>query len=219
LHTDAGQKALARNLMQCARILETTDAQQSALCRFEASLLLAKPGEADPALEKLQTPNEVLRWRSHAGYHPRMPSLDTLKNLAAYVDKNGSVNACDVRLALYAACFTWHNAVAGEHQYAIEVNTALGKIVQGLDHKACEETVAFLGAGILRNNSSSDDEDPGLYLMNALTFMPGVAHGSELKQLAVSWLSTHDANPAVARKEAAIHESLGLLKILLRVAD
>jgi serine/threonine protein kinase len=219
LQTEAGQIALAKGLTQCARIMEAGNALQATRCRFEAALLLAKPGAADSALSKLQAPDEVLRWRSHAGYRPRTSSLNTLRSLAMYVEKSGSINACDVGLALYSACFTWRNAVAGEHQYAIEVNTALGAVLRGLDHRSSEDAVAFLSAGILGNSTSSPADSPCLYLMNALTFMPGVAHGSELKLLANSWLATHDKEPEVAEKEVAIHNSLSLLRTLLQVPD
>ncbi|MEI6217797.1 MAG: hypothetical protein WCP86_02765, partial [bacterium] len=219
LQTASGQIALAKGLTQCARIMKAGNALQSTRCRFEAALLLAKPGASDSTLSKLQAPDEVLRWQSHAGYRPRTSSLNTLRSLAMYVEKRGSINACDVGLALYSACFTWRNAVAGEHQYAIEVNTALGTVVRGLDHKSSEDAVAFLSAGILGNRPSSKDDASCLYLMNALTFMPGVAHGSELKLLATSWLSSHAKTPEVAEKEAAIHDSVSLLRTLLQVPD
>lgn len=216
LQSDTGQTALATSLTQYAAELEAVSARQSAKCRFEAALLLARPGEANAAMEQIKVPEEAARWRAHARYAPRTSALDTLRNLADYAGGSGSMDSFDMRLAVYAAFYTWRNAVAGERQYALEVNTALGAILNGLDGRASGEVVAFLAGPILRDGGTAQDGEPCLYMMNALSFMPGLAHGSELKRQAASWLGSHGADPIVLRKEAAIRESLDLLKTLLR---
>jgi len=219
LQTDEGQKVLATNLAQCATDLESGSATQSAKCRFESALLLSKPGEINPSLEKLRGPIDTDRWFAHAKYLPSTSTLDSLKHLAIYAEKKGIIDPGDFKLALYSAFYTWRNAVAGEHQYALEVNTALGAILNGFDRKSSEAVIAFLGTPVLQNNPTARDVEPCLYMMHALSFMPGLAHGSELKRQATAWIGDHSADQAVAQKEADVRESVSLLKTLLNVAE
>lgn len=216
LLSDSGQADLARVLAQCSVETAAVSKKQSALCIFESALLLSKPGKPDASMEKLQGPDEVACWRAHSAYTPRASSIETLRHLASYAVRNAVTNDFDINLALFSAFYTWRNAVAGERQYALEVNTALGTILSGMDAGLSEKVISSLESAILKDDTSSQGEDPYLYMMNAMSLMPGLAHGSELKRRATSWLGAHGADPAVARKEAEMRQSLDLLKSLLQ---
>ncbi|MEI6972013.1 MAG: serine/threonine-protein kinase [bacterium] len=213
---DTGQSDLAAILSAYAAEMATVSTQQSARCRFEAAVLLSKPGTPDAALEKLQAPDEVACWRAHAGYSPRTSSIETLRNLAVYAGSNAVTNDFDLRLGLFSAFYTWRNAVAGERQYAMEVNTALGTILSRLDAGTSADVISYLGAAALRDSQNGQEDDPGLFMIKAMTFMPGLAHGSDLKRQAAAWLANHGSDPVVARKEAAMRDALDLLQSLLK---
>lgn len=219
LQSDEGQKVLAKNLAQCATDLESSSVTQSAKCRFESALLLSKPGEINPSPEKLRGPIDTDRWLAHAKYAPATSTLDSLKHLAAYVEKKGDIDPGDYRMALYSAFYTWRNAVVGEHQYAMEVNTSLGAILNGFDQKSSEAVITFLGTAVLQEHQTAQDGEPCLYMMHALSFMPGLAHGSELKRQATAWIGAHGADQIVVQKEAGIRESVSLLRTLLKVTE
>ena len=212
-----GRKALADELtLRAAELTGIGSSSQSARCLFEAALLRSKPGEINPELQNLREPAEVACWRAHARYAPRTSSIDTLKNLAAYAGKNGAISPSDTRLALYSASYTWRNAVAGENQYALHVNVELGTILGTLDRKSSEGVIAFLGDAILKDDAPVPDESPGLYMMTALSLMPGLAYGSDLKGQATAWLADHGTNAVVVRKEMETREAIDLLKTLLK---
>jgi hypothetical protein len=143
--------------------------------------------------------------------------MEVLRNMADCVRGSGDTDANDIRLALYAAYYTWRNAVAGEDAYAMEVNDHLGVILGSLDTARTKETMAFLIRGSAEKARQGQTEHAGLYVLHAIAFMPGLAHGSDLKAQAQAWLDRNAAGSDLEEEEIA--ESVSLLRNLLGVKE
>jgi len=219
LRNQDGQKTLAISLRQCASELKLSSPQQSGRCLLEAAMLDAKPGEFGASFEKATQPVDVLVWRAHARYTPRTSSLHVLRDLAQFADNKGITTFQDVRLTLYSAYYTWHNAIAGERQYAAEVSSSLGRVLGVMDRQMSRQTIDFLAADITRRSLPAEPPSSSLYMMEALSFIPGLAQGSEIKQQAQSWINEHRNEQTFMEKESKISSSLQLLRSLLKVSE
>ena len=211
------RKSFARDLRTCANSVKDRAADVSLLCLFESALLETSPARVIRQFTNTDHPPEFFACRAHTAYSPGSSCLDTLQDAVAYVEAGGRPDPYDIRLVLFAAYYTWRNAVAGEYAYAQKVNAQLGTFLGRLDSAGNDAVIAALAVGSLNPDSAEADWQACTYMMEALSFMPGLAHGSELKQSVVKWLDEHRTKPPVSDRLNKLRDPLNLLRDLLTI--
>ena len=179
------------------------------LCSMESALLAANPGTFPGDLEGAKRPAELYRWRAHANYRPERSALEVMRDLAVYASGDGDLNEFDVRLILFAAYYSWRNAIEGETAYARRIRTYLRTVLMRADAEATSRAMQFLEDTCMRG-TDADSESPGLYLMHALTCLdpvPDVTNKAEM------WVTSNSEN--YAHRIERIKPQLELLGRLL----
>ena len=181
------------------------------LCAMESALLKTKPGIFPDESESADRFAELYRWRAHANYQPETSALDVVRDMERYASMDGDLNEFDMRLVLFAAYYSWRNAIEGETKYAVRVGWALDKVLAQADAETIQDAMEYLEQAAARRGDH-DKEFPALYLMHGLTLLrsnPDVATKAE------SWLESHRS--IYARRLAKIEPQLELLESLLAV--
>ncbi len=208
-------KSLARDLKAHGDSVRTRPADVSNQCLFESALLEKSPARVIRQFSDSARPPEFFACRAHTAYTPNASCLDTLQDAVAFVEAGGQPDMYDIQLVLFASCYTWRNAVAGEYAYAQKANTLLGAFFARLDSTDNDVVMSILAAGALNRDSDQSDWMPCTYMMEALSLMPGLAHGSNLKQRVEQWLDEYRSRRPVSDRLAELSEPLNLLRALL----
>lgn len=207
---------LARGLTKLSEQLKSRHPIHALVSEFDSVLLTHKPMRIIVKYRKASDPTFMYCWRAHATYSPRISSMDALRDLEKFATRGGPLSDYDVRLALYSAYYTWQNAIEDEHTYAVEVNHSLGKILTGMDPALTAKIMTFLSRNALGPDTPDGNDRVAIYMLEALSFMPGLPHGSALKTRATRWLENNLKNRLVAGRRKEARRSLDLLKQLLR---
>jgi len=213
LGAERGRRALAAALIELARDLRRKGHDEPARqCDFESEILKANPAVFPAEYVKATQPLSVYRWRAHASYQPNHSSLDVLRDLASYARKRGAMNEYDIRMALFAAYYTWINAIEEESEYAKETERLLATVVARARPNDAQRVMQYL-VDLDKEVRVDAQAYPSLYVMVALTNMAGE---SSLKSAAAAWLrSKRDRDPTVRRKLSEMKADLELLHKLL----
>jgi serine/threonine protein kinase len=206
---------LARALAHLSGQLKSRHPVHALVSEFDSVLLTHKPMKIIVKYRKASDPTFMYCWRAHATYSPRISSMDALRDLEKFATRGGPLSDYDVRLALYSGYYTWQNAIEDEHAYAVEVNHSLGKILTGLDPALTTRIMTFLSDTALGPDTPDGNDRVAIYMIEALSFMPGLPHGSALKTQATRWLENNSENRLVAGRRKEARRSIKLLKQLL----
>lgn len=184
-------------------------AQQAVL---EQALLGAEPAVFPGEHENTTSPAGFLRWRAHANYQPEVSSLDVLEDLGRFASQNGALNQFDLRLVMFAAYYSWRNAIDGETDYARKVETSLAQVLSKASEKDAQQAIQFL-IGYIEEGGDDDEEYPGLYMMRAVSSM---TMDSPAVQAAKAWMVQNAGAPPYSNRMVSIKPQTDLLQRLLK---
>ncbi len=213
LETARQRRALATSLRELAEECRRQGlAEEAAIAEFHRAVLESQPQLFPREMSGLDTPLDLRRWRAHANYQPEVSSLDVLADLSGYAAGGGPLNEFDLRLAFFAAYYSWRNAIDGENEYAQRVRDYLKAVIERADADTADAAVDFL---IEFAETAFDDEEefPGLYVMRAVSRMSSEAPA--VKQ-ARDWLASNGSLPPFSDHFAAIQPQVDLLDRLLQ---
>ena len=213
LSTAETRRTLAESLAELS-----TDAKQRGFTALagttllEAGLLKSKPQVFPGEYDGLTEPPGFLRWRAHATYQPEVSSLDVLDDLGNFATRGGNMNEYDLRLVMFAAYYSWRNAIDGEFTYARDVEQSFSKVLTRATSSDAKRAVDFM-IGYIEEGPDGEEEYPGLYMMFAVSW---IQPDSPVTQLAKEWMAENANVVPYRQRMDAIKAQTDLLQRLLR---